>query len=307
MSPDNTPSGSPNRQPSRPQRSKSPPRSPIHPEGSLPRVYTVAQLRELDRRAHDEFGLPTLILMEHAAQGLAKVVLNAADALKSQRVLFVCGPGNNGGDGYAAARLLLDSGITAHAVAIGTPRAGSDAAINAEVAANYGVPIHPFLHPLVAELFSQVDLVVDCLFGTGITRSAEGQAAQAIAAINDANDRGVLIISADVPSGLDADLGLPIGPCVRADYTVSFVGLKIGYVREHASEQYTGVLIHLDIGLPQHLLDSLGEPFSPDAVHEVAPKPKRDKPATPKQKQRPTAPKRQPPRPSRRRPPPPRT
>jgi hydroxyethylthiazole kinase-like uncharacterized protein yjeF len=223
------------------------------------RVYSIADLRELDRRAHEEYGMPTLLLMEHAGQGLAKVILNATDAMKTQRVLIVCGPGNNGGDGYAAARLLLDSGVTAHVVAVGIPKEGTDAGVNAEMAANFGVPVHPYLHPLVSELFSQVDIVVDCLFGTGISRVTDGQPAEAIAAINNANDRGALIISADVPSGLDADLGLPIGPCVRADYTVSFAGLKIGYVREPASTQYTGVLVQLDLGYPQALLDELGE------------------------------------------------
>jgi len=271
----------------------------VNAKDATTRVYSIAQLREIDRRAHEEFGMPTLLLMEHAAQGIAKVVLNAADALKTQRVLVVCGPGQNGGDGYAAARLLIDSGIVAHVVAIGTPKAGTDAAINAEIAANYGVPIHPFSHPLVDDLFSQVDLVVDCLFGTGLSRSIDGQAAEAIAAINEANDRGALIIAADVPSGMDADLGLPVGPCVRADYTVSFVGLKLGYVREEASEHYTGVLVHLDIGLPQALLDSTGERFVGDEIISLEKKPKREKPGVAKPKPKASQPKRQPPRPPR--------
>ncbi len=263
------------------------------------RVYSIADLRELDRRAYEEYGMPTLLLMEHAGQGLAKVVLNAADAMKTQRVLIVCGPGSNGGDGYAAARLLLDSGVIAHIVAVGVPKEGSDAGINAEMAANFGVPVHPYLHPLVSELFSQVDIVVDCLFGTGISRVTDGQPAEAIAAINGANDRGALIISADVPSGLDADLGLPVGPCVRADYTVSFAGLKIGYVREPASTQYTGVLVQMDLGYPQALLDDLGEVtlVQEDSGTKASakPKPKSTKAAK-------ATPRRTPTRPPRRRP-----
>lgn len=239
--------------------------------------------------------MPLLLLMEHAGQGLAKVVLNAADAMKTQRVLLVCGPGNNGGDGYAAARILLDSGVTAHVVAVGTPKEGSEAGINAEIAANFGVPIHPYLHPLVSELFSQVDIVVDCLFGTGIKRGADGQAAEAIAAINEANDRGALVIAADVPSGLDADLGLPIGPCVRADYTVTFAGLKVGYVRESGSAQYTGVLVQLDLGFPQQLLNDLGEVTN---VEEDEPKAKGAKAKEVKSKGKP---RRLPARPPRRR------
>jgi ADP-dependent NAD(P)H-hydrate dehydratase / NAD(P)H-hydrate epimerase len=264
---------------------------------SSTRVYSIAELRELDRRASDEYGMPTLLLMEHAGQGLAKVILNAADAMKTQRVLIVVGPGNNGGDGYAAARLLLDSGMFAHVVAIGNPKEGSDAGVNAEMAANFGVPVHPFLHPLVSELFRQVDIVVDCIFGTGIRKGADGQAAEAIAAINAANDRGALIISADVPSGLEADLGLPIGPCVRADYTVSFAGLKVGYVREAASSQYTGVLVQMDLGYPQVLLESMGEVT--DVEEEAAPAKGKGKAKAKAPK--PTA-RRVPPRPPRRRP-----
>lgn len=228
-------------------------------EGQV-RVFSSRDLREMDRLAASEFGMPTLLLMEHAATAVARIVKEGCDSLKSQRILFVCGPGNNGGDGYAAARLLLDQGVRAHVVAVGgEPREGTDAWTNLQMAKSFGVPVHAMHDRHVKELFEQADLLVDGVFGTGLSRAAEGEALEAIERMNAARDRGAFVFAVDVPSGLDADLGLPLGACVRANVTISLTGSKVGYVSEAASAAYTGWVLATPIGMPAALLARYGQ------------------------------------------------
>ncbi len=228
-------------------------------EGQV-RVFSSRDLREMDRLAASEFGMPTLLLMEHAAMAVARIVKEGCDSLKSQRILFVCGPGNNGGDGYAAARLLLDQGVRAHVVmAGGEPREGTDAWTNLQMARSFGVPVHGMSDRHVKELFEQADLVVDCVFGTGLSRGPEGEPLAAIERMNAARDRGAFVFAVDVPSGMDADLGLPLGACVRANVTISLTGSKVGYVSEAASSAYTGWVLATPIGMPAALMARYGQ------------------------------------------------
>jgi NAD(P)H-hydrate epimerase len=228
-------------------------------EGQV-RVFSSRDLREMDRLAAAEFGMPTLLLMEHAAMAIARIVKDGCDSLKSQRILFVCGPGNNGGDGHGAARLLLDQGVRAHVVlAGGEPREGTDAWTNLQMARSFGVPVHAMHDRHVKELFEQADLLVDCVFGTGLSRAPEGEAMEAIERLNAARDRGAFVFAVDVPSGMDADLGLPLGACVRANVTISLTGSKVGYVSEAASAAYTGWVLATPIGMPPALLARYGQ------------------------------------------------
>ena len=230
------------------------------------RAFSVRDLREMDRLASAEYGMPTLLLMEHAAQALCESIVQGADTLASQRILIVCGPGNNGGDGYAAARLLLGEDIAAHVICVDLPREGTDASSNDAMARSFGVPVHLFEAEVVKDLFEQADIIVDCLLGTGVSRAPEGETLRAIEWTNAARDRGAFVFAADVPSGLDADLGLPLGACVRANVTVSFVGPKIGYVTEAASSQYTGWVLSSPIGMPGALVKRYGQMVKPAAV-----------------------------------------
>lgn len=223
-------------------------------EGQV-RVFSSRDLREMDRRAASEFGMPTLLLMEHAAMAVARIVKEACDSLKSERILFVCGPGNNGGDGHAAARQLLDMGIRAHVVTVGDePREGTDAWTNLQMARSFGVPVHALHDRHVKELFEQADLLVDCIFGTGLSRAPEGETSEAIEQLNAARERGAFVFAVDVPSGMDADLGLPLGACVRANVTISLTGSKVGYVNEAAAAAYTGWVLVTPIGMPPALM-----------------------------------------------------
>jgi NAD(P)H-hydrate epimerase len=185
---------------------------------------TRAQVREVDRIAIEEYGIPGIVLMENAARQLAEVV-HRYRQLPHQRVLVVCGLGNNAGDGYAAARHLFNWG---HAVTIlalvPIESLKSDARTNADIAVRCGIVITDDLNTIAGSW----DLIVDAIFGTGLSRAPEGVFADAIDRINEMADV-VPVIAADVPSGLDCDTGQALGVFVRAAATVTFVAEKVGF------------------------------------------------------------------------------
>lgn len=191
-------------------------------------AVTRAQMREIDRLAIEEYGIPSLALMENAGVAVAREV----EALGAHRVLVVCGAGNNGGDGYVAARHLANHGVLVQILAAAEPK--GDAAIMARPARR------------LCGTVGSPDAIVDALFGTGLTRPIEGDW---IARINGA---GVPVVAADIPSGLDADTGLPLGDAVRATVTVTMGLPKVGFARATA---YVGRVVVADIGFPRALLD----------------------------------------------------
>lgn len=214
-------------------------------------VLDRAQVREVDRSAIEDFGIPGIILMEHASRGLAEhalIMLKSKAIPHPYRVLIVCGKGNNGGDGYALARHLTNEGVLITLIPIGQPRPDSDAGINAAICHQMGIET-----TALDDIESPDDysLIVDALFGTGLDRGLEGQAADAVVWIN-ASKRPVLAV--DVPSGLDSDTGQPLGPTVKAELTVTFVAIKTGFLKKPAQD-FLGRVVVADIGAPRMLLD----------------------------------------------------
>jgi NAD(P)H-hydrate epimerase len=210
--------------------------------------------------------------MEHAAQSVRRV----SDHLRRQhglrRVLVVCGPGNNGGDGYALARLHAIDGIDTHIVAFGSPREGTDAAINAAICRAMDIPISG--EDSLRELLDHPSLIVDALFGTGLERPL-GEDAKAIVAQLNAADSPILSI--DIPSGLDVDTGRPRGTSIRADCTVTMVALKPAML-EVGSERYLGEVVVSSIGTPECLLKEFARVVpSPEADVETKPPPPPDR------------------------------
>ncbi|MBX7103383.1 MAG: NAD(P)H-hydrate epimerase [Gemmataceae bacterium] len=206
---------------------------------------TRAAVRELDRRAIEEFGLPGIVLMENAARNAAELLARLNPA--RERVAIACGPGNNGGDGYAMARHLDRLGQTAHVFAFAPPTA-ADAVTNYRVIDRMGLPIT--VGPAVPA-FDRFGWIVDALFGTGLDRPLTSPFDAVVLAINSS---GTKVLAIDVPSGLDADTGLPLGPCVHATHTLSLVGMKQGFLHNHARD-YVGELHFADIGAPRRLVD----------------------------------------------------
>jgi NAD(P)H-hydrate epimerase len=219
-------------------------------------VLNRAAVREIDRLAMAQYGIPGALLMENAARGLAEQArLMLADARQTPPVVWiVCGTGNNGGDGYALARHLRNDRAIPLLTMLGPPRPGSDAALNLEICRR--MRIHEVGPRDIA--FDAIDLVVDALFGTGLDRPIEGPAAALIHMIN---DHHVPVLAVDIPSGLDCDTGRPLGDAVvRASRTVTFVGHKPGLLQPHARE-YAGEVVVADIGAPIEIIERLGTPL----------------------------------------------
>lgn len=227
-----------------------------------PPVYVLnrAAVRAIDRLAVEQYGIPSMLLMENAARGLAeRARLMLAEVRQTPPVVWiVCGTGNNGGDGFALARHLRNARAAPLLTLLGPPRPGSDAALNLEICRR--MQIHEVGSRDIA--FDSIDLVVDALFGTGLDRPIEGKAADWIAMMN-ASRRPILAV--DVPSGLDADTGRPLGPTVvHATTTVTFVGQKPGFLNP-AAKEYTGEVVVADIGSPIEIIERLGTPLREQA------------------------------------------
>lgn len=212
------------------------------------RPVSSSEAREADREASQSGAISSLVLMEHAGKGLAELVRS----LRNDRrpVAIVCGPGSNGGDGYACARFLLAWGIPVHVLRAATSLPhGSDSAIeHALVAAETSVEVVGTLAevPVLDRALSTSGLVVDALFGIGLTRPLTAPYLEWIERINRAD---AVRVSADIPSGLDADTGEPLPVAVRAHVTAAMGFAKKGCVTPRGAA-YAGRIVELDIGLP---------------------------------------------------------
>jgi NAD(P)H-hydrate epimerase len=217
------------------------------------------EVRAIDARAADEFAMPTVVLMENAGRGAAELLRRAKPT--PYRVLILCGPGNNGGDGGVVARHLDAWGINVEVVWLADPkRLRGDAAVQWGILERSGIALSAWPNDPPPDLdarLSNADWVVDGLLGTGLTREVQGPLRLAIEAINRYEGRHEgLVVALDLPSGLDADRGVPLGAAVRAEITVTFVAPKLGFAAPGARE-YTGDVRVVDIGVPRKLL----EPF----------------------------------------------
>jgi NAD(P)H-hydrate epimerase len=211
----------------------------------------------LDRRAADEFGISTLMLMEAAGRQVAAAAARMVQR-PNPRVYIVAGKGNNGGDALVAARALAASGwrVTVILVAREADVSG-DAAVNLSAARRGGIEVSPLDStgvPGLRGVLAGADLIIDGLFGTGFRGPVVGVAAKAIEAMN-ASGRPVLAI--DIPSGIRGDDGTSDGPAVRADATVTMGLPKIGVVLPPGAE-HAGRVWVADVGHPPRLLDGAG-------------------------------------------------
>jgi len=187
--------------------------------------------RTLDRLAQEEFELPGGILMENAGACVARAARALLGELELTRVLVVAGPGNNGGDGFVAARHLLDL-VTVSVLLVGDPKhLSGDARANYrrfELLGEKTIPCDRIQVLEDALRQSPAPLVVDALFGTGLSREVSGLARQVIETIASS---GHAVLAVDLPSGLDCDTGAVLGAALPARKTVTFVANKIGFTR----------------------------------------------------------------------------
>ncbi|MCC6781234.1 MAG: NAD(P)H-hydrate epimerase [Planctomycetes bacterium] len=204
----------------------------------MTRAISVAEARAIDRDAVERLGMPSILLMENAARG----VVEHARRL-GERFVVLCGSGNNGGDGLAVARHL---GPACAIALLAEPDAARvpDAALQLRIlrAAGRAIALGGAVPSAAAGT-----VWIDALFGTGLARAIEGRAADWIAAFNAARGSKLAV---DVPSGLDADTGRPLGSaCVRADLTVTLEAPKRGLLLPEAAP-YVGRLEVVPLGLP---------------------------------------------------------
>jgi hydroxyethylthiazole kinase-like uncharacterized protein yjeF len=183
-------------------------------------IYSVASVREIDRMAIVERGVPGYTLMTRAGAVAVAAAMTAFPDAKSWQV--VCGAGNNAGDGYVVARLAASEGIAVSVLAVTDPAAlsGDAATAHADFIAAGGR-----VSSWAGELDPTAGLIIDALLGSGLMRDLEGDFAAAVAAMNAA---GLPVVALDLPTGLNGDTGAVMGDAVRADLTVTFVGLKQG-------------------------------------------------------------------------------
>lgn len=228
------------------------------------------EVRELDRRAIEEFHMPSIVLMENAGRGCAELLMKLNP--EQQPVVILCGPGNNGGDGFVVARHLdinhwpvtvwlirPESNRTfgfARAVAATDRRLAPDCETNAAIWAEYqriftnDIPGNQWKEAAVADI-ERAGWIVDALFGTGLTRPLEAPYHEIIPFIN---SKKKPVFSIDVPTGLACDTGLPLGPTIEATHTATFVAHKKGFL-DPESRTWTGDVHVIDIGVPRVLKD----------------------------------------------------
>lgn len=213
----------------------------------MKKVLSALQMRQAEQ-AFFATGVTSLALMERAAVALNAVIERELNGT-GKTCVFACGPGGNGGDGYAAARLFAQSGGRAIILPVYPPRT-SDARANYEKALNC-----VFASARIEEIdrLPVPDAWVDCIFGIGASRAAQGEALQVMRRINADHAKGVKVFSADIPSGLCADTGRVFGECVRADHTIAFQALKRGHLSGEGLD-VCGQTEVCPIGIPEELI-----------------------------------------------------
>ncbi|MGH8120194.1 MAG: NAD(P)H-hydrate dehydratase [Gammaproteobacteria bacterium] len=212
---------------------------------SLPHaLYRAVEVRTLDRIAIKDFGIGGAVLMECAGAAAFSLLQSLWPA--ARRITVVCGGGNNGGDGYVVARLAQAAG---HEVAVLHVTPPDDLHGDALLAANKFIAAANHPMPYAKAQLERSDIIVDALLGTGLDREVSGELRAVIADINTAD---IPVLSIDIPSGLHADTGQVMGMAVRADATVTFLGLKQGLFTGAGPEQ-TGKLFFSDLEVPPEI------------------------------------------------------
>lgn len=218
---------------------------------------TREEMRELDRKAIEEYKIPGIILMENAGRNVAEEVIKIVENHKETKVAILCGKGNNGGDGFVVARHLHNHSISLNvflAAKIFDILKDDDAGTNLQILLNMKIPIEEILNindvnSTLREL-NNYNILVDALFGTGLAGEVREPFKTLIQGVNNLNKT---VVSVDIPSGLDCNTGKILGVAIKATKTVTFAASKKGFYSEDGPH-YTGEVLVTDISIPKHLL-----------------------------------------------------
>src|SRR5512137_597958 len=220
------------------------------------KVATAAEMQELDRKAIETYRIPGIVLMENAGRGAAEVISKTFPDLHKKKIAIVAGKGNNGGDGFVIARCLLNNGIPVRVYLLTDPKG-----LRGDAETNFNI-----FHRMKGEVVSvpsskdyikvkrdleRFDILVDGIFGTGLDAEVRGYYREVIDHLNTLQKPMVAI---DIPSGLDADTGKPLGAAIRASLTITFGLPKIGHLISPGLD-YVGRVKVIDIGIPKRLVE----------------------------------------------------
>jgi ADP-dependent NAD(P)H-hydrate dehydratase / NAD(P)H-hydrate epimerase len=237
------------------------------------KILTAAEMREVDRLTTERYGIPSLSLMENAGKSIADFMSARFRRLESRRIIVLCGKGNNGGDGFVAARHLADAGATPIVILVAAhDEMRGDAATNRDRWQKSGGEVRVVRTSsdwkTVRPSVNSADLIVDALLGTGVKGAVEGLLSEVIHEVN-RRERGRIVIAVDIPSGLPADMdGAASENRARtkdsgddifaANYTVTFTAPKAGMFLGNATAN-VGQLLVREIGSPPELVEEVGK------------------------------------------------
>ncbi|MDP3919401.1 MAG: NAD(P)H-hydrate epimerase [Candidatus Omnitrophota bacterium] len=220
----------------------------------MARAVSGAQMMALDKKAIKEYKIPSLLLMENAGRGISDYV--SRELAPGSRILILCGKGNNGGDGLVAARHLWNRGYKAEILLVGVAKnLKPDAAVNWKIATRMKIPASVFSPKQTASTEKRIamaDLVLDALFGVGLSREVKEPHASLIKLVNRVACR---VVAVDIPSGLHADSGRVLGTAIFASSTLT-LGLHKKGLHRGEGPRYAGLVHVLDISIPRELLRS---------------------------------------------------
>lgn len=222
------------------------------------KIATAAEMRQIDKTAIEQYGIPGMVLMENAGKAVVCCLENSYDTLQDKKIYIFAGKGNNGGDGFVIARHLFNKGAKVKVFLLGDRSdVQGDARANLTILLNMGIEfleIHEdrdWTKVRVAAAFA--DCLIDALLGTGFHGEVTGRMATAIEIINTS---GKKVVSVDLPSGIEADTGKAAALAVKADHTVTFALVKPGLLL-YPGAYYTGKIEIADIGIPRQLLTDM--------------------------------------------------
>lgn len=225
------------------------------------RVLTTTQMRDADRTTIDAVGLPSIVLMENAGRQVVDAMEQQVSDLYGQRIAVVCGKGHNGGDGFVVARLLASAGAEVSVyLAVPETAVRGDARQTLSALRALDLDVADATEPdgwaVCLPQIASADLIVDALFGTGLSRPLAGHWAEVVDTLN---ATGVPIVAIDLPSGLSADTGQIIGPTIDAALTVTLGAPKVPLLVPPAATR-VGELAVADIGIPESVIAAVAGP-----------------------------------------------
>lgn len=210
------------------------------------KLTDVKTMQALERTAITEYGVPSILLMENAASGFVSALLKDVPDASKKTICVVCGKGNNGGDGFAIARMLYNLGTDVSCVClVDASCLSGDAKTNYEIVKKMGIPF------INVEDCKSKDILIDAIFGTGFHGDTEGEAKKAIDIINESS---AFVASVDIPSGVSADTGMASLSSVFADLCVTFSVLKPGHLL-FPGKSHIKKLVKTDISIPRAVIN----------------------------------------------------